>query len=145
MPPVVTSRRMLNTACPLRSDNTDSTLQSSRALYGIIWPCSWTKPRSMAKTKRGKENQESKAILNCHFYVLPRIKLEFCSLSATELGSESDLGSVCGCLPCALEASASFLGIALGFASFIDSPSHTLNLPELVWPLYLLYNEALYF
>ena len=87
LPPVVTSRRMLDTARPLRDDNTDSALQYSRALYGVIWPCSRTKPRSMAKTKRGEENQESKRDFELSFlcYTSYKTLWSFRSLSATEL------------------------------------------------------------
>ena len=56
------------------------------------------------------------------FYLVYKVS----SAVSDRTGSELELmGSVYGCLSCALEASTSFLGIAMGSVSFINSPSHT--------------------
>ena len=53
--------------------------------------------------------------------------MEFSFAIGERTGNESDWAEsmVYGCLPCALEASVSFQGIALGSVSFINSPSYT--------------------
>ena len=75
LPPVVTSRRMLDTARPFTM--TIQTVHYSivgpyMASYGLV---AVTKPRSMAKPSVGRKTKNRNAILNCHFYVLPHIKL----------------------------------------------------------------------
>ena len=69
----------------------------------------------LSLTKRGEEHKKdsSNRVLMLNFrYRRKNSKRE-------------QLGSVHGCLPCALEASVSFLEVALRSASFINSPSHT--------------------
>ena len=70
LPPVVTSR------------HAPFTMTIQIVHYSIVGPymascglVAVTKPRSMAKPSVGRKTKNRNAILNCHFYVLPHIKL----------------------------------------------------------------------
>ena len=97
------------------------------ALCGIYMAlCGLVARLNQTWSDTGEVNQAVKGVFSCLFYVL--LPKKTCGIFFhywREILKRKRLGSVYGCLPHALEASAGFLEVVLTSASFINSQSHT--------------------